>query len=164
MALVFKSAHRRAFWTAFAFSVATEYVVFVAIFLFSFDWNPYSWLWGMLAVIALQLALALYGLFSFARRALWYFWIERDDRAQLIADEFNRLNFPRPDGFYNDADQYLTEVALSPATSPEAALFAGTLIGMLNAHRSNGPRSEALSLAMSVERAMLKMLPWSALP
>lgn len=162
MALSFKSAQRRAFWGAIAFSLAVEYVIFFVAFWFWSGRNGYSWVWALSAVVAIQIFMMLYGLLSFGRRALWYFWFERDTRVQAIANEFNRLNFPRPDGFYNDADQYLEQVALSPASSPEAALFAGVLLGILNGHRTSGPRSEAFFLALSIERAMQQMLPWNA--
>ncbi len=162
MAISFKSAQRRALWGAIAFSLATEYAIAFAIYWLWSGQNSYVWLWAILTVVALQLFLMFYGLLSFARRAAWYYWFERDGRVEAIASEFNRLNFPRPDGLYNDADQYLEQVALSPASSPEAAMFAGILLGMLNGHRANGPRSEAFFLSLSIEKALQKMLPWEA--
>lgn len=162
MAVQFKSEQRRAFWGGLAFSLVTEYaLVFCILRLFGQELAP-SFGLSLLAVVGIQLFLGAYALLALARRTIWYFWIERDSRAQGLAAEFNRLNFPRPDGFYTDADQYLEQVALSPATSPEGAMMASVLIGMLNSQRMYGPRMEAIFLALSIERAMKLMLPWDA--
>lgn len=162
MGLQFKSAQRRAFWGGLAFSLGVEFAIVLAIYWLWSGGNGYSFAWALLTVLAIQMFQALYGLLSLARRTAWYYWFERDTRAQALAAEFHRLNFPRPEGFYNDADQYLEQVSLSPATSPEGAMAASMLLGMLNGHRLNGPRSEAMFLAMSIERAMKLMLPWDA--
>ena len=162
MAVQFKSEQRRAFWGGLAFALGTEYALMFSIFRFSGQEFGPSLGWSLVAVVGIQLFLGAYALLALARRIIWYFWIERDNRAQALAAEFHRLNFPRPEGHYADADQYLEQVALSPATSPEGAMTASMLLGMLNAHRLNGPRSEAMFLALSVERAMKLMLPWEA--
>lgn len=160
MAVSFKSAQKRAYWGALAFSLLCEYAVALVYFWALSRGDPAMWGWSIIAVIVFQILLSLYGLFSFARRAAWYHLFEKESRAATIAAEFARNNFPRPDGSYVDADEYLRQVALSPVTSPEGALFAGTLLGALEAHRLNGPRSEAFFLALSIERAIKLALPW----
>lgn len=162
MALQFKSEQRRQFWGAIAFSLVVEYVVVLIVVQMTYRDNPGNWATAAFFVLLIQVGLLIYKLFSLARRAMWYFWYERDRRSDAILAEFYRLNFPRPDGVYNDADQYLQQVALSPATSPEGAMFASMLLGMLTAHRTNGPWSESLFLGLLIERAMRKMLPWEA--
>lgn len=162
MAVDFRSAQRRAFWGGIGFSLVAEYLVALSVYVVAANGSGYAWVWALLTVIGIQLFLTLYALLSFGRRAIWYHLFEREVRAASILREFDRLNFPRPDGTYIDGDQYLREVALSPATSPEGALFAGTLLGALEGHRLNGPRSEAFFLALSIERALKLMLPWEA--
>lgn len=162
MALNFRSAQRRTFWLAIIFSLLIEYAVIATVMILLGVKRPEVFWQAVFLLIGVQIFLGAYGLLSFGRRAIFYYMFERDDRADTLAGEFNRLGFPRPDGFYNDADQYLEQVALNPATPPEGALFAGVLLGMLNGHRANGPRSEAFFLAMSIERAMRRMLPWEA--
>lgn len=159
LAVSFRSAQRRAFWGALAFSLGSEFLVAWIIWSVVSDGNSNAWAWAVATVIGIQVFLLLYGLVSFGRRAVWYHLFEKEARASRISEEFSRLNFPRPDGMYVDADEYLREVALSPATSPEGALFAGSLLGALDAHRLNGPRSEAFFLVLSIERAMKLMLP-----
>ena len=161
MAVQFKSEQRRAFWGGLAFALVTEYaLIFCILRLSGQEFGPSLGL-ALLAVVGIQLFLGLYALLALARRTIWYFWIERDSRAQALAAEFHRLNFPRPEGQYADADQYLEQVALSPATSPEGAMMASMLIGMLNSQRMYGPRMESIFLALSIERAMKLMLPWN---
>lgn len=160
MAIVFKSSERRLFWSAIAFSLGCEYAVASAYFLFATHGDAASWVWALAVVIGLQIFMAAYGLFSFLRRAIWYNLVEKDRRAEALAQEFERLSFPRGDGLYADAESYLAEVALSPATSPEGAMFAGKLLGAMESHKMFGPRSEAFFLSLSIERAIKKMLPW----
>lgn len=160
MSVRFASEQRRLFWLGLAYSIGVEFAAFLLFFSINPSTSAFAGWAALAAVVATQLFLVVYGLFNFARRWVFFVLYMRDSRSQIIVDEFNRLNFPRPENFYHDADHYLREVALSTATSPEGALFAGTLLGALEAHRQNGPRTDAIFLEICIERAMKLMTPW----
>lgn len=162
MTIRFRSAQRRAFWSAVAFSLIFEFIAIYLAYYFSTNRHPLSLSWALLTTLGIQLFLITYAIFSFFRRTIWYFVFEQNKRAEALAREFQRLNFPRPETYYDSAEAYLTDVALSPETSPESAHFASMLVGMLLAHNTNGPRVEAFFLNLSLEKAMKLMLPWEA--
>ena len=156
MAVQFASSQRRSFWAAMIVSSAIDYLAVLAVLWFlgvTQDRYLYAALW----TVGIWVGMSMYGLLGVAKRLAWYFLFEKSARVDITVREISDLGLPAPSPYYNDADQYLLEVAQSPDVSDAGRLWAGMLLGSITSQRMVGPRMEALLTAITVEAA-LKLL------
>jgi len=156
MPISFESRAKRIYWTQMGLTLAVNYVILLIICL-AVGSGEAAFIWAVVALIALELLVGVYGAVGFAKRLGWYFWVDKEQKIDAFADEFVRHSFPTPDRHYNDADEYLKEAALSHEVTDDGHLTAGFLLGVLTARRDGGPRSEALANSMAIEEALRRV-------
>lgn len=158
MATRFAATERRAFWAYYAISYAIDGAV-LALLATALGAGAYAAFWFFLAPGALRLIGAATKLWGFGKRMGWFFMFERESRVLDTMVEFQREQFPAPDRYFNDVDDYLNEAAPSPVVPEASRIKAAITLGILAAQRTHGPRSEAMARMIVIEEALRRMPP-----
>jgi uncharacterized protein YjeT (DUF2065 family) len=154
MATRFRSAAQRGFWLGILIATAVDAVVAYLIASFFADNVLQAVGIALLIVVGVYIFQMLYGLLALARGVVIFFLYEREKRTVATLEQMVRVGMPRPDEFYGDPTEYLSEVAQSDDVSNDAKLFAGATLGSLETLRNTNHSFMAMSLLMVLEGAI----------
>lgn len=152
MATVFASSATRRLWSGIGFAIAADgaAVAFLSyLFADRSDWVGVAVLvFG--AMIAFQFA---YGVWAFGRRILWFNLGEKRQRVETIKADARARNVPAPDRYFNNAEQFLNEIAEDRFAPDEARIWCAVMIGAIAAQRAMS-KTECMLTLIAMEQAL----------
>jgi hypothetical protein len=149
--MLFKSQTKRNTILALCFGIGIDVVVsyFIGVY---FDTGFPPLMVAISLPVAAYLIAWLYSMYVGLKQIAWFVLFERKARIDGLHSHLLEMNFPAPESEYDNADDYLTKIALSDDLPPKTALAAGQMIGV----RFNRPFVQAICNNIAIEKAIEK--------